>query len=85
MTVWPLQTYTVEFGRNGEPETAFIVGRVKATGHRFIANDADQQTLHQMSSPMEEQVGKTGYVSTKQTAGGDPERNVFTLGPRPAL
>lgn len=80
-----LQTYTVEFSRDGSPETAFIVGRLKHSGHRFIANHGDQRTLQHLSSALEEQVGTEGFVTTIRTKSGEPENNVFYLGPRPNL
>lgn len=80
-----IQTYTVEFSRDGQPETAFVIGRLKTTGHRFVANHGDQRTLQQLSSATEEQVGKEGFVSTIRNQMDDPESNVFFLGPRPGL
>lgn len=64
---------------------AFVVGRLKTSGHRFIANDGNHQTLQKLSSTVKEQVGKVGYVKTERTDKGDPERNVFFLGPKPGL
>lgn len=72
----------MEFGRDGKPQTAFIVGRLKASGHRFVANDGDGRTLQQMSSAFEEQVGKDGHVLTERAGNGEPERNLFFLGPK---
>lgn len=79
------KTYTVEFSRDGTPETAFIVGRLRAGGDRFVANHGDLSTLQQLSSALEEHVGKEGMVSTKKSAEGEPESNVFFLGPKAAL
>ncbi|ROV98064.1 hypothetical protein VMCG_07031 [Cytospora schulzeri] len=80
-----IETYTVEFGRDGKPAAAFIIGRLKSTDHRFIANHGDQRTLQQLSSTFEEQIGKEGYIETKRDGKGEPERNLFILGPKPAL
>lgn len=80
-----IETYTVEFSRAGEPETAFVVGRLKATGHRFVANHGDQRTLQQLASALEEHVGKEGHVQTKRDTKGTPERNLFYIGHRPSL
>ncbi|KAF3766819.1 acetyl-CoA acetyltransferase [Cryphonectria parasitica EP155] len=80
-----IETYTVEFGRDGKPETAFIIGRLEANGRRFVANHGDQRTLQRVSSALEEQVGKKGYVSIMRTSKGEPERNLFFLGPKPGL
>lgn len=80
-----IETYTVEFKRDGKPATAFIIGRSKASGRRFVANHGDQRTLQQLSSAFEEQVGKEGYVKTERNAEGEPMRNAFFLGPRSEL
>lgn len=80
-----VQTYTVEFSRDGKPETAFIVGRLKTNGHRFVANHGDQRTLQQLSSPVEEHVGSPGLVSVNRNTKGEPECNVFFLRPKAAL
>lgn len=68
-----VETYTVEFHRDGSPKQAYIVGRLKASGHRFLANPADQKSLKAFCSD-EEQIGRSGRVSTEK--GG---RNVFTF------
>ncbi|KUI54536.1 hypothetical protein VP1G_01897 [Cytospora mali] len=80
-----IETYTVAFGRDGKPETGFIIGRLKATDSRFVANHGDQRTLQQLASAFEEQIGKEGYVETKCDAKGEPECNVFFLGPKSGL
>ncbi|KAJ4385587.1 hypothetical protein N0V93_010016 [Gnomoniopsis smithogilvyi] len=80
-----VETYTVEFSREGAPETAFIIGRLRNSGHRFIANHGDQQTLQHLSSAFEEKIGAEGFVRTSRTKSGEPESNVFYLGPRPSL
>ncbi|CAN8101995.1 unnamed protein product [Discula destructiva] len=80
-----IETYTVEFSRDGKPELAFIVGRLTANGQRFVANNGDMRTLQKLSSAQEEQIRKEGYVSIKRTASGEPESNAFFLGPKPSL
>ncbi|KAK5112349.1 hypothetical protein LTR62_004312 [Meristemomyces frigidus] len=71
-----IETYTVEFGRAGEPARAFIVGRLKSNGQRFIANHADQETMATLSSfEGLEPIGRSGLVST--SADG---RNLFGFG-----
>ncbi len=70
MTV--LQTYTVEFNRDGSPSRGHIVGRLKTNGHRFLANHGDMATLQQLSSGLSEQIGKSGWVKA-----GDKDRNLF--------
>ncbi len=67
-----LQTYTVEFNRDGSPLRGHVVGRLKSTGHRFLANHGDMATLQQLSSWLSEQVGRSGWVKT-----GDMDRNLF--------
>lgn len=80
-----VETYTVQFDRKGNPEMAFIIGRMTDKNYRFVANHGDQRTLQELASTVEEQIGKIGYVETKQDANGDPESNVFFLGARPKI
>jgi hypothetical protein len=47
---------------------------MKKNGHRFIANDGDENALRQLSSGVKEQVGRSGWVR-----GGDDGRNLFTF------
>ncbi|KIW24683.1 uncharacterized protein PV07_10385 [Cladophialophora immunda] len=68
-----IETYTVEFNRDNTPLRAYIVGRLKSTDHRFIANHADDETLKQLSSGTDEKIGRTGRVRN------DGKRNLFTL------
>ncbi|MEO7667071.1 MAG: acetyl-CoA acetyltransferase, partial [Dehalococcoidia bacterium] len=57
-----VETYTVGFGRDGEPEIGIVVGRLD-TGERFFANTAvDADLLWSMTR--EEFIGTTGRVST---------------------
>lgn len=55
---------------------AYIVGLLKNTGHRFIANHADDTTLKELSNPEKEPIGRTGYVTTDPAERG---RNSFSL------
>ncbi|KAK7709804.1 hypothetical protein SLS64_006045 [Diaporthe eres] len=80
-----VETYTVQFDREGNPEMAFIIGRLTGTNYRFVANHRDQRTLQELASAVEEQIGKVGYVDTKRDGNGDPESNTFFLGPRPRI
>lgn len=68
------QTYTVEFNRDGNPKKGFVIGRLKASGERFVANEADQNSLVQLASSEKEQVGRRGWVSS-----GSDGRNVFSF------
>jgi hypothetical protein len=47
---------------------------MKSNGHRFIANEADANTLQQLSSTIKEQIGRNGWVKT-----GDDGRNLFSF------
>lgn len=72
--VLTLQTYTVEFGRDGRPVRGHIVGRLVDNGHRFLANHGDEKTLQQLSSASVEPIGRRGWVKA-----GDGGRNSFTF------
>ena len=71
-----VETYTVEFKRDGSPLRGHVVGRLKSNGNRFIANDGDAITLQRLCSQEEEAVGKKGWVRMDSTREG---RNLFTL------
>ncbi|KAF1999553.1 hypothetical protein P154DRAFT_436929 [Amniculicola lignicola CBS 123094] len=71
-----VETYTVEFKRDGAPLRGYIVGRLKSDGKRFLANAADEQTLIRMASGKEEIVGLEGYVRQDEKKEG---RGLFTL------
>ena len=72
-----IETYTVEFSRDGSPLRGHIVGRLKKNDHRFIANHADRSTLHQLCSFTEEPIGRAGYVRPDTEKKG---RNLFSFG-----
>jgi hypothetical protein len=57
-----VETYTVEFNRDGSPLRGHIVGRLKSNNKRFLANHGDDSTLRQMASGAGEIVGKSGWV-----------------------
>ena len=76
-----IETYTVDFDRNGSPLLGHIVGRLKATKKRFIANHADDETLKQLSSWEREPIGRTGWVLTDRESG----RNLFSLNKKEKL
>ncbi|CAK7231625.1 hypothetical protein SCUCBS95973_007981 [Sporothrix curviconia] len=63
-----IETYTIAYGRKGDPEIAHIVGRVEATGHRFLANNGDAATLQYMADLSVEPIGTRGVV--RQTKDG---------------
>ena len=70
-----IETYTVSYARTGEPEHAFVIGRL-ANGDRFLANarPGDGATLRGLIDPDREAVGRAGTVTT-----ADDGRNLFTL------
>ncbi|KAI4848003.1 hypothetical protein E4T44_00739 [Aureobasidium sp. EXF-8845] len=71
-----IETYTVDFDRKNEPTLGHVVGRLKSSGHRFIANHGDATTLKRLASRSEEPIGKTGYVRASEQSDG---RNLFFL------
>lgn len=65
----------MEFNRDGSPSMGYVVGRL-SNGHRVLANDADEETLAELASSSEEQVGKRGWATP------DPDtedRTIFTF------
>ncbi|EKD17437.1 acetyl-CoA acetyltransferase [Drepanopeziza brunnea f. sp. 'multigermtubi' MB_m1] len=71
-----IETYTVEFERDGSPLRGHAVGRLKSNGHRFLANHGDDSTLQQLSSGSTEPIGRCGWVHV-----GEEGRNLFTFDP----
>lgn len=69
-----VETYTVEFGRDGTPETGYVIGRIWSNGHRFLANHADVSTLQQLASKTKEPIGRRGWVKTAEDG-----RNLFSF------
>ncbi|KAL5362554.1 hypothetical protein BJX96DRAFT_177256 [Aspergillus floccosus] len=69
-----IETYTVQFQRDGSPGEGYVVGRLE-NGHRFIANAADAATLKELCSTSVEQIGRTGWVQSDAESG----RNVFSF------
>ena len=57
-----VETYTVEFNRDGSPLRGHIIGRLKNDNRRFLANQGDDTTMLQMSSGAGEVIGKSGWV-----------------------
>ncbi|TKA30041.1 hypothetical protein B0A50_02760 [Salinomyces thailandicus] len=70
-----VETYTVEFSRDGKPLRGHVVGRLGSNGHRFIANHADERTLDELSSWHVEPIGRKGNVKR-----GEDGRNLWTFG-----
>jgi hypothetical protein len=71
-----IETYTVDWGREGKPERAHIVGRLKDSGERFVANEADEATLHALASGKREPIGLSGFVKEDKAEEG---HNLFSL------
>jgi hypothetical protein len=57
-----VETYTVEFGRDGRPLRGHVVGRLKSDNKRFLANHGDEETLRQLAGNGGEIVGRIGRV-----------------------
>ncbi|CAP86894.1 Pc20g15650 [Penicillium rubens Wisconsin 54-1255] len=73
-----IETYTVEFNRDGTPFQAYIVGRLTDSNHRFLANEGDQSTLLCLSSSNEEPIGKLGTVIADPLGKMGERRNLFS-------
>lgn len=69
-----MQTYTVEYNRDNTPLRGHVVGRLKSSGHRFLANHGDEASLHGLASTKEEPIGKAIVVKKDSTM---PGRNLF--------
>ncbi|HUF54825.1 MAG TPA: acetyl-CoA acetyltransferase [Dehalococcoidia bacterium] len=67
-----IETYTVAFGREGEPETGIVIGRL-ADGTRFWANTPSDTDL-MLAMTREEFVGRDGTVAHDAAT----QRNIFT-------
>ena len=78
-----VQTYTLEYTRTNLPHRGHIVGRLKSTGTRFLANHADAHTLAELGRWDREPIGRRGYVRRSSGGDGDEGRNVFTFGTGP--
>ncbi|KAB8271671.1 hypothetical protein BDV30DRAFT_227998 [Aspergillus minisclerotigenes] len=79
-----IETYTVEFHRNGHPARGYIIGRLKTGGSRFVANHGNETTLRELASLTEEQIGKEGYVVPELISGGR-RRNLFYFAPKQSI
>ena len=75
-----IESYTVEFGRDGKPMRGHVVGRLtekgNTEGHRFIANHGDERTLEELASHSREPIGRTGWVKCEEGT----DINLFTFG-----
>ena len=69
-----IETYTVIFNRDGEPEQGIVIGRLNnGAGVRFFANTPPNRDL-MLAMTREEFVGHHGIVRTED------RRNVFEAG-----
>ncbi|KAJ5444418.1 uncharacterized protein N7458_008290 [Penicillium daleae] len=69
-----IETYTVQYDRDGSPLAGFILGRLDENGSRFIAVTTDGSTLKELGSASE-QVGKPIWVDSDRDTG----RNTFKI------
>ena len=69
-----VETYTVDYNRKNQPVRGHVVGRLKESGKRFIANHGDETTLRQLGSFTKEPIGRIGLVKPDQSRKG---RNLF--------
>jgi len=60
-----IETFTVEYGRDGEPSTGIVVGRLR-NGERFIGNTraGDREALDTLVRPDADVIGLDGKVET---------------------
>ncbi|CAI6081828.1 unnamed protein product [Clonostachys chloroleuca] len=75
-----IETYTVEYNRDGQPSIGLIVGRLKNSGHRFLANHGDDYTLQKLTDPGWEPIYQQGRVS-----GSNGGRNLFFFSAEPKI
>ncbi|KAF3394611.1 hypothetical protein F1880_004981 [Penicillium rolfsii] len=69
-----IETYTVQYDRDGSPLAGFVLGRQDENGSRFIAITTDGSTLKELGSA-NEQIGKSIWVDWDQETG----RNTFKI------
>jgi acetyl-CoA C-acetyltransferase len=68
-----IETYTVIFNREGEPEQGIVIGRLKGdSSARFFANTPSDREL-MLAMTREEFAGRAGRVSADEGTG----RNLF--------
>ena len=69
-----VETYTVDFARDGRPVLGHVVGRLTSNGKRFLANHGNEKTLNELSSRVKEPIGRVGWVKC-----GKGGRNLFAF------
>jgi len=52
-----------------------VIGRLKVSGHRFLANHGDASTLKELASGAKEPIGRGGWVRCMKGTG----RNLFSF------
>ena len=70
-----IETYTVDFDRDGTSLRGHVIGRLKGNGHRFIANHGDEETMRELCSSEREPIGRVGWVHADAVSG----RNLFSF------
>lgn len=66
-----VDSYTVNYSRQGKPEQGIVLGHLVSNGERFIANvESDQRVLDDFVA--QEGVGRSGKVTHRE------DRNIFT-------
>ena len=69
-----VETYTVDFAKDGRPMLGHVVGRLTRNGRRFLANHGSDKTLMELASKTREPIGRKGSVK-----GGEEGRNFFVF------
>ncbi|CRG84630.1 hypothetical protein PISL3812_01889 [Talaromyces islandicus] len=81
-----IETYTIEYNRDGSPAEGYIIGRLKDSNSRFLSVTADQDSLQQLAvlASSDEPIGKTGFVYVEDGPGIDlkDRKNLFIFGMR---
>ena len=67
-----VETYTVDFAKDGKPLLGHVVGRLIHSGKRFLANHGSEKTLMELASKTREPIGRLGTVKV-----GDAGKNIF--------
>ncbi len=69
-----IESFAIEYARDGSPGRAIVIGRLTDNAVRFIARTADDDTTTSLSMAREEPIGAT--IQVQRTADG----NRFTMG-----
>lgn len=66
----------MDFDREGNPTTGYVLARLKDNGKRVLANDADKESLLRLTSKTDEPIGKSCWISTDSST---LDRCLFTF------